>query len=58
MVGLDNGTQKALAQAIDYTEWLTLPGCAADSFVQKMDWSEEHSGYLLFAKENSLESPW
>ena len=44
-----------MSKAIDYTEWLTLPGCAADSFVLETDWSGEYSGYLLFAKQCSQE---
>ena len=54
-VGLNDRIQNALARAIDYTEWLTLPGCTADSFVLETDWSGNYSGYLLFARQNSLE---
>ena len=54
-VGLNDRIQEALSKAIDYTEWLTLPGCAADSFVLETDWSGEYSGYLLFAKQCSQE---
>ena len=52
-VGLNDRIQDALSKAIDYTKWLTLPGCAANSFVLETDWSGEYSGYLLFAKQCS-----
>ena len=54
-IGLNDRIQIALAQAIDYAEWLTLPGCTADSFVLETDWSGDFSGYLLFARQNYLE---